>query len=354
MSAAIRWFTALAVFMVMETLFASDKKHLNTPEFPQTHDIFFVNPTHGWILQDHSKKKRFLLRTSDGGTTWSSIGMHNHFLQIFFNDPQTGWAIAVDSSDKPTTVLYWTVDGGTSWVRRATVPNPEGAPGMIITKFRFLDLKHGWFVGQAGGGRRIVATTDDGGTFIKNVAEQLPGNDLLLGMFSEHERLWLLGRDSILASPDGGHTWKAQVSREHMIDGLGSILLNSGLIFEDGIGWAAGDAVGPVIVGTTDFGEHWHAAFEAKDGFFTDISFGDHLHGCAVTIDTRVFCTSDSGHTWHRVTVPLRETSNNPLRAFFENKIRFSDPNHLWLIAHNGTLYHSNDAGQNWHKVELP
>jgi photosystem II stability/assembly factor-like uncharacterized protein len=335
-----------------DSLWATSGTRILEP--PRTQDIFFLDSTHGWILQDNAKK-RFLLRTSDGGRTWSSLGLHNDFMQVYFNDSRVGWAISVKSSEKPRTVLYATIDGGTTWRKRSLVTNAEGAPGVIITDFRFLDQNHGWFVGQGGGGRRVAVVTEDGGKSVKDVADQLPDNGSLERVFSLGQRIWLFGGTSILASFDGGKSWKDQLDNKQdpisqRYIGLGG----GGVIFENGIGWAAGSSPGPIIIATDNFGENWHVAFEVKDGFFTDIGFGDQMHGCAATLDTRVFCTSDGGKGWHQVKVPLHEVSNNPERAFWTNKVRFSSPQRVWLVGHTGELFRSDDAGQSWQEIKLP
>lgn len=327
---------------------------MQVPEALRTQDVFFVDSSHGWILQDN-RKKRLLLRTSDGGQTWSSLGVHNDFLQMYFNDAQIGWAISVKSPEKPQAVLYATADGGTSWSRRSVISSAQGGLAFMISDFRFIDQQHGWFVGQGEGGRRIAVVTEDGGRSVKNVAEQLPGNGSLQRVFSLGQRIWLFGGTSILASFDGGKSWKDQLDNEHdpvsqRYIGLGG----GGVILENGMGWAAGSSPGPIIIATDDFGGNWRVAFEVKDGFFTDVGFGDQMHGCAATLDTRVFCTSDAGKNWHQVSVPLHEISNNPERAFWTNKVRFSDPQRVWLVGHTGELFRSDDAGQTWQEVQLP
>jgi photosystem II stability/assembly factor-like uncharacterized protein len=345
-----------ALLFIIEGAFASDKSRLHISEPPVIQDIFFSDSSHGWILQN-SNKKKFLLRTSDGGKTWSSLGVHNDFLQVYFNDAQIGWAIAIKLPKMNRSILYATVDGGNTWQKRSVVASAEGSLAVMISDFRFIDQAHGWFVGQGGGGRRIAVVTEDGGKSVKNVAEQLPGNGSLERVFSLDQRIWLFGGNSILASFDGGKSWKNQfengshpLSQTYIGLGLGG----GGVILENGMGWAAGSSPGPVIISTDDFGENWHVAFEIKDGFFTDIGFGDQLHGCAATIDTRVFCTSDAGKSWHKVSVPLHEASNNPERAFWTNKVRFSGPQRVWLVGHTGELFRSDDAGQTWQEVKLP
>lgn len=332
--------------------FVSGKSRLHVSEPPITQQIFFADSSHGWILRN-TNNKEFLLRTSDGGKKWSSLGVHNGFVQVYFNSAQIGWAISVESSERPRWVLYATADGGSTWLERSVVANPEGAPGIMILDFRFIDQQHGWFVGQ-GGGERIVVVTEDGGKSVKDISNQLPRPGSLYGIFSLGQRIWLFGGNLVLASFDGGKSWKNQINNGHDPLSQRDLSLKGGVILENGVGWAAGSSSGPIIIATDNFGESWHVAFEIKDGFFTDIGFGDPLHGCAATLDTRVFCTSDAGKSWHQAKIPLHEISNNPERAFWTNKVRFSGPQRVWLIGHTGELFRSDDAGQTWQGVKLP
>lgn len=340
------------LLFIIGSSFVFGKSRLHVPEPPVTQQVFFADSSHGWILQNINNKE-FLLRTSDGGKTWSSLGVHNDFVQVYFNDAQIGWAISVKSSERPRWVLYATADGGSTWLKCSLVANAEGAPGIMILDFRFIDQKHGWFVGQ-GGGERIVVVTEDGGKSVKDVSNQLPGPGSLNGIFSLGQHIWLFGGNLILASFDGGKSWKNQLDNKHDPISERNVSLGSGVIFENGMGWAAGHSAGPIIVATDNFGENWHIAFEDKEGFFTDIGFGDPLHGCAATLETRVFCTSDAGKNWHQVKIPLHEISNNPQRAFWTNKVRFSSPQRVWLIAHTGELFRSDNAGETWREVKLP
>lgn len=342
------------LLFIIGSSFVSGKSRLHIPEPPMTQQVFFADSSHGWILQNSNNlTKKSLLRTSNGGKTWSSLGVHNDFLQIYFNDAQVGWAISVKSTEKPRAVLYATIDGGATWLRRSVITNPEGAPGVMILDFRFIDQQHGWFVGQ-GGGERIVVVTEDGGKSVKDVSDQLPGTGSLYGIFSLGQHIWIFGSNVILASPDAGQSWKNQIDNEQDPISHRNVYLDAGVIFKDGMGWAAGESTGPIIVATDNYGENWHIAFEAKEGRFTDIGFGDPLHGCAATLETRVFCTSDAGNSWHQVKIPLHEISNDPRRAFWTNRVWFSSPQRVWLIGHTGALFRSDNAGETWREVKLP
>jgi photosystem II stability/assembly factor-like uncharacterized protein len=326
------------------------------PESRQIMDVFFVDARHGWILLDENKN-RALFSTSDGGETWSRLGIHQTFLQLFFEDVSSGWATGMDSSspDAPQTFLYHTTDRGVAWSRISTLSNSQTGQPIKILDFRFVDDKKGWFVGEGSGGTRIVLNTNDAGQSIKSVGSRLPGNGLLFRVDSQgRNRLWMFGQDLIVSSIDGGRTWTAPVDPDHMVKGLGTVQLRAGLVLNNVIGWAAGQASGPVIIATGDYGKNWHVVLQAQDGFFSDISFGDHLHGCATTGDTRVFCTSDSGTTWKQMQIPLQKEGSNPLREFGPTKIRFSSPQRAWLVAHTRLLYRSDDSGLNWREVKLP
>lgn len=127
--------------------------------------LFFLNSKTGWL------GGRTLLRTSDGGASWQDGrlppdigGQFQEFRDLFFLDPDHGWAIGWNEG---TSVLIRTDDGGRTWIRMAQ--QPSRAAG-LLDAVRFVSLTSGVaFLGpieDAGGhlqGRAQMLTTADGG-----------------------------------------------------------------------------------------------------------------------------------------------------------------------------------------------
>jgi photosystem II stability/assembly factor-like uncharacterized protein len=145
---------------------------------------------------------------------------------------QTGWAVVDQPSDQSsenaehTTSqhLYWTDDDGQTW--REITPNPMVTRS--LGNIFFLNDSHGWLLasdalGEEEGARFYVFSTADGGKNWNSVLLQRKTFNLRDDytfptqiFFSDPKHGWILWHwhlmnsslNSLLATSDGGHTWK--------------------------------------------------------------------------------------------------------------------------------------------------
>jgi photosystem II stability/assembly factor-like uncharacterized protein len=86
----------------------------------------FVDADHGWLLAQASTEGETLLRTNDGGRTWTGLGnpvaYSDWAYRVVFSDSSNGWLY----SESGGLYAYKSVDGGTSWGR---IPLPKPARG---------------------------------------------------------------------------------------------------------------------------------------------------------------------------------------------------------------------------------
>lgn len=90
-------------------------------------NLEFVDPLHGWLSVDQTltmnSSAADLYRTSDGGVTWERstlpFGGDTHFIT-----PAIGWALGSCCTGAPNR-LYRTVDGGLTWQEQTLAPNPD-------------------------------------------------------------------------------------------------------------------------------------------------------------------------------------------------------------------------------------
>lgn len=315
-------------------------------------DIFFVDSAHGWLLSRQGAQQ-VLLRTVDGGDHWSAQATPYSLMRLFFLTRDLGWSTCGEVLPDTTvrTSLCQTKDGGATWSRHGVLAEPSLRGDTIIDEFRFLDSNNGWFVAQGAGGARVVLNTENGGDSFRLV-DSLPGKELLQSIYSQPpDKIWMFGSNTILASFDTGRTWSTQIGDQHPLDDE-HILVKRGQILADGLGFAAGQGSGPTILGTSDYGRIWRVVFQGQDSFFTDISFINKLSGCAITMDARLFCTSDGGETWRHTKVPFNFQKANP--QYRNTRVLFSSPSRVWLVSDQGLLYRSDDAGRTWNAVSLP
>lgn len=181
--------------------------------------LFFLDARSGWAAGDSpvegdlDARRRLLLRTVDGGRTWSelrpSAGADLAFNDLFFVGPAEGWAAAGNVVTREEDALFHTTDGGLSWERVAT-----GTP-QYLRAVHFADARTGWVVGltiddvtEELGPSRILATTDGGRTWAAQLTVDRSFFDVC---FVDASRGWAVGeRATIYATTDGGKSWAQQ------------------------------------------------------------------------------------------------------------------------------------------------
>jgi len=79
--------------------------------------LSFVDATHGFALE----RDDFVMRTTDGGATWTPIGGPSRLQSICFSTANTGW-VARNGT------IWTTHDAGTHWRRKLLLRAPDGNP----------------------------------------------------------------------------------------------------------------------------------------------------------------------------------------------------------------------------------
>jgi len=161
------------------------------------------------------------------------------------------------------------------------------------------------------------------------------GTGYALGTVQFHDSLngCAVTGDRILVTADGGESWR---------DADGAVGASIGdLWFLDRMnGWAVGSRT---LLRTSDGGESWRSlAVEDEDFSASAIQFLDDAHGWALSNIDGLMVTSDGGHRWSRVALPL---GKNPptMRAF-----AFVDAAHGWVVGDRGVILHTEDGGATW------
>ncbi len=222
-----------------------------------------------------------------------------------------------------------------SWWSRLLQPvetNPDARAAKVknqISAIFFLpDDRHGWAVGHAG----IVLLTTDGGRHWHPSASRVTRADLLAVQFaSDGKHGWALDRGEILASADGGETWKIQYRdpRDYFMS----------LAFApDGVhGWAVG-AYG-LVVATADGGDHWTLQVSNTDNPLWHVAAGpDGKTAWAVGILGTIVATTDGGATWQP---QVSNTTDNLGAVSFA-----ADGKTGWAVG--STVLNTQDGGLHW------
>jgi photosystem II stability/assembly factor-like uncharacterized protein len=244
-------------------------------------DIFFQDAETGWLVCERSIFKpmekdesvSYLLKTTNGGTSWARIEVTRgadvdlKLAGLRFADREHGWVYGELGA------LFFTEDGGKTWTRQR-VPTRH-----LLLGASFLDAETGWL---SGGGLTVLKTVDGGATWragtvflpaegaqqpkesvrveteqleLEPEARQVGGRRLNAVWFASHERGWAVGGEGvIIATSDGGRTWRPQTS------GVGDDLYDV-KFFNEAEGWVVGR--GGAMLHTTDGGRTWADAKRA-------------------------------------------------------------------------------------------
>jgi len=176
-----------------------------------------------------------------------------------------------------------------------------------------------------------------------SVISSKASSNLLLDIAHAGERLVAVGdRGHILYSDDQGKSWtQAKVPTLQMLTAIHFI--------DDRQGWAVGhDAL---VLASSDGGETWKVQFEEREreAPLLDLWFGDAQHGIAVGAYGAILETTDGGQNWDDISDRLDNEDGYHLNA-----IASVGANELFVVGEMGGIFRSTDSGQTWTQVESP
>jgi photosystem II stability/assembly factor-like uncharacterized protein len=228
--------------------------------------IHFVSPEVGWVVGADSGDDGVLLKTTDGGSSWSVIRLTQKQtpLCVFFTDVDNGWiggstplAGDEDSIGGPSAILA-TTDGGNTWHPQYTLP-------LSIIRIFFVDKVNGWASGTKG----VIYNTTDGG------------------------RTWDKQRTEIEAG-DGPIDFASDGAKQFEIRGLQFIDKEHGFAAAN----AAEQQAGRMLV-TSNGGASWHRQWIVNGSNIRDMFFVSPTEGWALSDQgPYVNHTVDGGRSW--------------------------------------------------------
>jgi len=214
-------------------------------------DLRFLDAWNGWAVGPST-----LLRTSDGGESWSSVMADDDYFSgnaIQFLDDSHGWVVSHGGELKSTS------DGGRTWTKVALPLAKDERP--TLWDVTFTDPAQGWVVGEQG----VIFHTDDGGAIWTRQSQgvpivrvipkgepprprevvrelEVPPDPLTLTAvrFLDRQRGYAVGsyndvgESVVIATRDGGATWKVQRVEP-------GELLRTLFLLDSAHAWAAGD-----------------------------------------------------------------------------------------------------------------
>jgi photosystem II stability/assembly factor-like uncharacterized protein len=250
----------------------------------QLESVYFIDVNTGWA----AGKNNTILKTADGGKTWSRAlereESGNEFSSIFFTSAKEGWAQG--------NILLHSSDGGKTW--RPASPLPErknlgdgGAVGTIRLQ-----------TGQFGTSDRLFKS-EDGGTTWTDISK-LPRNDFAAMFALDPQHVWMVGDYGRYAlTSDGGATWqeppmpvKCRLTRVYFVS--------------PSIGWILPSDHNGGPLTTTDGGLTWTSEYAGvgQNRPLRDIHFVDQRDGFLLAGSNGpdvVYRTSDGGAKWAKI-----------------------------------------------------
>ena len=199
--------------------------------------IHMLDANTGWALGGSESIGDRLLRTADGGQTWTEVSppqpapTTDQGLQVSpavnFVDADNAWITYGSGLVAPTdtSVVWHTSDGGQNWTASQPISiSLEGMAGFFApSDLHFLDAQNGWFIAHLGAGMNhdyftIFQTTDSGQTWtpLLDPTQAGPQSCSKTGLhFTSAQTGWLTGDCHGVApgvffmrTDDGGATWQ--------------------------------------------------------------------------------------------------------------------------------------------------
>ena len=277
-----------------------------------------------------------IYKTDDTGATWTEVySTSNQFVQIFFLNGTTGWALAECGN------IHQTTDGGNNWSQVGTVNNC----GSSANEISFIDADTGWFAGGNGWNPDspglISKTTDGGENWVNQTIPDSAGE--VEGIhFINSTTGWAVGVDKdtgqtkILYTGDGGTNWAVQTPPEGFTEPLASVY------FADAnTGWAIGSTGG--LINTVNGGTTW-TSISDLGGNPTKIQFADASNGWISTNNSNVLKTTNGGTSWTTIQVD----SINDLGLY---NVHFISTTVGIASGDNGNIYKTSDGGVAWTSI---
>lgn len=226
------------------------------------YDIHFTTFFKGFAVGDNGT----CLVTSDAGYNWTNVNVTNlsgvHLRSVHFADEKTGY-ISGGTSNNSSGYLFKTIDSGATWTQLNILPSGN------IYGLQFRDSLYGLYSTHNG---NIFKTEDGGNTWTKNTAYNQQLTDFNLKSSGDYICVGQPGY--IIRSVDSGVNWASiNSSVTENFYGLHFLDDNDGFI----VGGNISTNTTSVIMSTNNGGVTWSAYYPQNTNRLNDVHFDDNI-----------------------------------------------------------------------------
>lgn len=325
----------------------------NHPTITGKH-LYFTDHLNGYAIEGDN-----LMKTIDGGETWTMVGM-SEIGSYAFTDPDRVFGVGYHGR------LFKSEDGGVTSHNYTTALTEEW-----FVDIQFPDENTGYAITDWPG--QVVKTTDAGNTW--EIVNTGTFNRLYSVWFTDTSTGFLTNGSELYKSTDGGYNWtavtgtqwKGYLQKIFFVDAQTGYVSGEmdGVLYKTTDGGSTWDeiyfdeyiwprdiyfvnedlgyiAAAYSVLKTSDGGETYTESPFPNDNFFLSISFPSENTGFVGGFMGRLFKTTDGGQSWTEL---VDSTRIYPVVELF-----FINEKIGYMAA--GPLYQTNDGGETW--VEIP
>ncbi len=252
-------------------------------------DVKMISADIGWAeasLSDTTNSG--LVRTIDGGSTWTQVGPFSEICGQFVLDVNHAWVVECGVGGG---VVHRTLDGGRTWTYGSAITDLPRAP-YGDDSIQFVNAQDGTLTlqwGIEGEDIRLYRTHDGGASWTEI------NSAISAVTFTDPKHGWMLVGNStttLSATTDGGQTWH-EVS-DLIACTVGEFPVTAGPVAMVVASCPSGDRA----FFSTDYGVSWKPGESLSP--ISRLAFFDPWHSCALATDGSVLRTSNSGVTWSK------------------------------------------------------
>lgn len=245
-------------------------------------DIYFTSDNEALAVGSYSSTG--ILRTSDGGKTWTrSPAFRDDLYQLRFLNSTTGLVTVTNN------YAYFTYDGGKTFAFESWTPPTVGH----LSSYDLYMVSRN-VIYSVGNLATIMKTTDGGRSWQKYGGFTFINGFRAITCLDENTCYACGDVAKVVKTTNGGQSWQEQ-----------PVLLNNHLnvihFLDKDFGFAAGQL--GALIRTTNGGSNWNPVKTGLKFSIISIRFFDRQHGVIVSTAGEIAQTTDGGQTWNRVSV---------------------------------------------------